>query len=294
MKLLRYGPPGQERPGLLDAGGQIRDLSQYLQGDDIAGATLAPERLNVLARLDPSSLPVVPRPVRLGPCVGGVGKIVCVGLNYRSLATQAGLALPTAPVIFLKAASALCGADDDLELPPGSTAVDWEVELAVVIGRTARRVGRDQAMAHVAGYCIINDVSARDWQFGPGGLPGAAFNGGQWDLGKNHDGFAPLGPWLVTADEIRDPGDLSLWLDLDAERKQQANTRDWLFDLPALITQISRHLTLLPGDIIATGTPPGCGFLAQPPTYLRPDQTLRAGIEGLGTQTRRVVASPED
>lgn len=294
MKLLRYGPPGFERPGLLDGSGRIRDLTQYLHGGDIAGATLAPERLRTLAALDPAALPPVPGPVRLGPCVSGVGKIVCVGLNYRSLATQAGLALPTAPVIFLKAASAICGPDDDLELPPGSAAVDWEVELAVVIGRTARRVSRDQAMAHVAGYCIINDVSARDWQFGPEGQPGSAFNGGQWDLGKNHDGFAPLGPWLVTPDEIGDPDALALWLDLDDKRMQQANTSDWLFDLPTLIAHVSQHLTLHPGDLIATGTPPGCGFLAQPPRYLAAGEVLRAGIDRLGTQTRRVVASPEN
>ncbi|HET6720310.1 MAG TPA: fumarylacetoacetate hydrolase family protein [Rhodocyclaceae bacterium] len=294
MKLLRYGPPGFERPGLLDAGGQIRDLTQYLHGSDIAGTTLDPERLKVLARLDPTRLPLVPNPLRLGPCVGGVGKIVCVGLNYRSLATQAGLALPTAPVIFLKAASAICGPDDDLELPPGSAAVDWEVELAVVIGRTTRRVSRDQAMAHVAGYCIINDVSARDWQFGPDGLPGSAFNGGQWDLGKNHDGFAPLGPWLVTPDEIGDPDALALWLDVDDQRMQGAATSDWLFDLPTLIAHVSQHMTLHPGDLIATGTPPGCGFLRQPPRFLEVGEVLRAGIDRLGTQTRRVVATPED
>lgn len=297
MKLLRYGPPGFERPGLLDAGGRIRDLTQYLHGSDIAGATLDPERLKKLAALDPAELPSVSGPVRLGPCVAGVGKIVCVGLNYRSLATQTGLALPSAPVIFLKAASAICGPNDDLKLPPGSQAVDWEVELAVVIGRTTRRVSRDQAMENVAGYCIINDVSARDWQFGPGGFQppaGNAFNGGQWDLGKNHDGFAPLGPWLVTPDEIGDPNALALWLDRDDARMQQANTSDWLFDLPTLIAFISQHLTLLPGDVIATGTPPGCGFLAKPPTYLAAGQTLRAGIDRLGTQTRRVVACPEN
>lgn len=294
MKLLRYGPSGYERPGLLDATGRIRDLTQHLHGGDLADLTLAPERLAALARIDPTELPEVPGPQRLGPCVGGVGKIVCVGLNYRSLAALAGLALPEQPVIFLKAASALCGPDDALTLPPGTDAVDWEVELAVVIGQTTRRVSRTAAMAAVAGYCVINDVSARDWQFGPGNKPGGAFNGAQWDLGKNHDGFAPLGPWLVTADEIDDPGKLSLWLDVDDERRQDAATSDWLFDLPTIISFISQHMTLHAGDVIATGTPPGSGFLHQPPRYLAAGQIMRAGIAGLGTQTRRVVAAPKD
>ena len=290
MKLLRYGPPGQERPGLLDAAGRIRDLGGC---GDLAGAALAPERLAALARLDPGTLPEVSGPVRLGPCVAGVGKIVCVGLNYRSLAAAAGLALPAQPVIFLKAPSAICGPDDELALPPGTGMVDWEVELAAVIGRRAQRVSRAEAMEHVAGYCVINDLSARDWQFGPEGLPGGTYNGGQWDLGKNHDGFAPLGPWLVTRDEVPDPGRLGLWLEVDGETMQRADTADWLFDLPTLIAFISRHLTLNPGDIIATGTPPGSGFLRQPPRFLTAGQTLRAGIAGLGTQTRRVIAPPE-
>lgn len=293
MKLLRYGPPGCERPGRLDDQGRIRDLGRFLEGADLAGERLDPLQLAALAALDPATLPAVAGPQRLGPCVGQVGKIVCVGLNYRSLASQAGLALPAQPVIFLKAASAICGPDDDLELPSGSAAVDWEVELAVIIGRRTRRVGRAEAMSCIAGYCVINDVSARDWQFGPGSGPGSAHNGGQWDRGKNHDGFAPLGPWLVTPDEIGDPGQLTLWLDLGSERLQQACTSDWLFDLPTLISGISQYMTLHPGDVIATGTPPGSGFLADPPRYLVAGQILHAGIAGLGTQTRRIVAHQE-
>lgn len=294
MKLLRYDPPGHERPARLDADGRLRDLTRHVLGGDLANGALDPDRLAELARLDPSRLPVVHAPVRLGPCVGGVGKIICVGLNYRSLAHHAKLSLPDQPVIFLKAASALCGPDDELVLPAGSAAVDWEVELAVVIGRTTRRVGRDDAMAAVAGYCVINDISARDWQFGAGNGPGSAFNGGQWDLGKSHDGFAPLGPWLVTADEIDQAGALSLWLDVDDERLQQAATSDWLFDVPTIISYVSQHMTLHAGDLIATGTPPGSGFLREPPRYLAAGQVMRAGIDGLGTQTRRVVAATED
>ena len=294
MKLLRYGPPGGERPALLDAEGRLRDLGQLLP--DLAGAALAPDNLARLAECDPTTLPLVSDPVRLGPCVGGIGKIVAVGLNYRSLATATGLPLPTEPVIFLKAASAICGPADPLEIPAGATAVDWEVELAVVIGRRACRVTAADAPAHVAGYCIINDLSERHWQFGssalPGPLAGPLHNGGQWDKGKNHDGFAPLGPWLVTADEIADPQTLDLWLAVDGERMQAGTTADLHFGIATLIADISRYLTLLPGDIIATGTPPGSGFLRQPPRFLRPGQTLRAGISGLGEQCQTVVAAP--
>lgn len=297
MKLLRYGPPGRERPALLTGDGRLHDLGALVP--DIAGAALAPEALAALARRDPSPLPVVPQPVRLGPCVGGVGKIVAVGLNYRSLAAATGLPLPAQPVVFLKAASAVSGPADPLEIPAGATSVDWEVELAVVIGRRAQRVSPADAMAHVAGYCIINDLSERAWQFGDAGLPGAvpgntpppAHNGGQWDKGKHHDGFAPLGPWLVTADEIADPHALDLWLEVDEHRMQQANTADLHFGIAELIADISRYLTLHPGDVIATGTPPGSGFLRQPPVFLRPGQTLRAGITGLGVQCQQVVAA---
>lgn len=294
MKLVRYGPPGRERPGLVDAAGALRDLAGCV--DDIAGATLDPARLAELARLDPASLPRVAADARLGPCVGRVGKIVCVGLNYRSLAAQAGIALPAEPVLFLKAPSALCGAADPLELPADARCVDWEVELAVVIGRGGVRIPAAEAMAHVAGYAVFNDLSERAWQFGAAGMPGGGHNGGQWDKGKNHDGFAPLGPWLVTPDAIADPGALDLWLDVDGRRLQAANTADMLFDIPCLIAEISRYMRLDPGDVIATGTPPGSAFLqgmqGAEAAYLRPGQSLVAGIAGLGAQRRQVVAAP--
>jgi 2-keto-4-pentenoate hydratase/2-oxohepta-3-ene-1,7-dioic acid hydratase in catechol pathway len=285
MKLLRYGPPGAERPGLVDADGALRDLSALIP--DLAGEVLDPLRLAKLGEVDPRSLPRVDAAVRLGPCVGGVDKIVCVGLNYRSLAA-AGFALPREPVIFLKAPSALCGADDPLPLPEGAECVDWEVELAVVIGRSGRNIPAPAAFEHIAGYCVFNDLSERRWQFGDGN---AAVNGGQWDKGKNHDGFAPLGPWLVTGDEVVEPHRLDLWLAVDDERMQSANTADLCFGIPELIAEISRYMSLHPGDVIATGTPPGCGFLRQPPRFLRPGQTLRSGIAGLGEQCRRITTA---
>lgn len=287
MKTVRYGPPGRERPGLVAPDGALRELGDVVA--DLAGDALDPERLAALAAYvarDWSHLPRVAAPVRLGPCVGRVGKIVCAGLNYESLAAQ-GFARPAAPVLFLKAGSAVCGPDDALDLPPDTNAVDWEVELAVVIGRRARRVAAADALAHVAGYCVFNDVSARDWQFGDS----KDHNGGQWDLGKNHDGFAPLGPWLVTPDEIADPRALRLSLAIDGETLQDATTADLIFDVPALIEAASARMTLEPGDVIATGTPPGCSFLRSPPRYLQPGQTMVATISGLGTQTRRVRAA---
>lgn len=290
MKLVRHGPPGGERPGLIDAAGQLRDLGGHLA--DLAGAALDPARLAALGRLDPSALPRLAPDTRLGPCVGGVGKIVCAGLNYRSLAATAGVALPAEPVLFLKAASALCGAADPLVLPPGALCVDWEVELAVVIGRGGREIAAAQAMAHVAGFAVFNDISERRWQFGAGAAPGSAHNGGQWDKGKNADGFAPLGPWLVTPDEIADPGALALWAAVDGVPMQAASTADMLFGVPQLIAEASRYLRLEPGDVIATGTPPGSAFLRPAPApYLRPGQCLEVGIGGLGSQCRRVVAA---
>lgn len=288
MKLLRHGPPGRERPGLIDRDGRRRDLSAHL--DDLAGDALAGDRLAALAALDPESLPLLPDSVRLGPCVGRVGKIVGVGLNYRSLACAAGVELPDEPVVFLKAPSALCGADDPLGLAEDADCVDWEVELAVVIGRRGRRIAAADAVAHVAGYCVINDLSERAWQFGPDRRPASAYNGGQWDKGKNADGFAPLGPWLVTPDEFAEPA--SLWLEVDGERVQSSRTDDMLFGVPELIATISRYMSLDPGDVIATGTPPGSCFLDDSGrTYLRPGQTIRCGIDGLGVQTRLVVAA---
>lgn len=287
MKLVRHGLPGAERPGLLDRNGCLRDLSGHL--DDFARASLDPGRLTEIARLDPDALPLLDSSVRLGPCVGGVGKIVCAGLNYRSLALAADIELPREPVLFLKAASALSGPRDPLVLPPGAAEVDWEVELAVVMGRRAQRVAPEEAMDHVAGFCIMNDISERTWQFGEG----AGFNGGQWDKGKNHDGFAPLGPWLVTRDEIPDPHGLDLWLSVDGRTMQAENTSDMLFPIPALIAWISRYMTLQPGDLIATGTPPGSAFLHRSRSdFLRPGQILRAGIAGLGEQCQAVLAAP--
>ena len=286
MKLVRYGQPGAERPGLIDGDGQLRDLSAHVP--DIAGAELDPARLASLAARDLKQLPHVAAPYRLGPCVGNVGKIVCVGINYRALAQHPGVVLPDAPMIFLKAASALCGPDDPLVLPDDDAEVDWEVELGVVIGRTIRQGSPHPAMSHVAGYCIINDMSARRWQFGDAArTPG--HNGGQWDKGKNGDGFAPLGPWLVTADEVGDPHALDLWLTVDDTIMQSATTADLHFPVPALIAEISRYMRLDPGDVIATGTPPGSAFLRPAPQpYLRPGQRLRAGISGLGVQSRSV------
>lgn len=290
MKLVRHGPPGAERPGLIDAAGQLRDLSGAIA--DLAGAALAPEQLAALAQLDPAGLPRLPAETRLGPCVGGVGKIVCAGLNYRSLAVAAGVALPVEPVLFLKAASALCGPADPLVLPAGAECVDWEVELAVVIGRGGREIDAAQAMTHVAGFAVFNDISERRWQFGAGGAPGSAHNGGQWDKGKNGEGFAPLGPWLVTPDEIADHGALDLWTAVDGRGMQAASTADMLFGVPRLIAEASRYMRLEPGDVIATGTPPGSAFLRPAPApYLRPGQCLETAISGLGRQCRRVVAA---
>lgn len=288
MKLVRFGEPGQERPGLIDGAGALRDLGRQI--GDFAGDALEPDRLARLRDLDPASLPRVDGPVRFGPCVGRVGKIVCAGINYRGLAGQ-GFALPSEPVLFLKAASAICGPNDPLELPPDCAAVDWEIELAAIVGRRLRRVTETEAAAAIAGYAVFNDISARDWQFGATPEERGTHNGGQWDLGKNHDGFAPIGPWLVTPDEIADPRALPLTLSVDGVAVQSGSTADLLFDAPRLIAHASRFMTLEPGDVIATGTPPGSGFLATPRRYLSAGQTMTATIGGLGTQTRRVVAA---
>lgn len=286
MKLLRYGTAGSERPGLLDRQGKVRDLSATI--DDITPETLAPKTLTALRAIDPETLHRVDHPGRIGCPIAGIGKIVGVGLNYRSLAQAAGLALPETPVIFLKAASALCGPDDPLRLPADADCVDWEVELAVVVGRRACRIDAADAAGYVAGYCVCNDLSERAWQFGRGGAPGSPVNAGQWDRGKNLDGFAPLGPWLVTPDEFATPA--TLWSEVDGRRVQAARTDDMLFTVPELLATISRYMTLEPGDVIVTGTPPGSAFLDPEPRYLRSGQTLRCGIDGLGVQTRRVVA----
>jgi len=278
MKLLRYGLPGQERPGLLDQEGQLRDLSAHCE--DIDGKTLSPAALAVLRAISPAALPVVPGRPRIGACVGKVGKLVCVGLNYADHAAEAGLPLPQEPLLFMKATTAICGAYDDMQMPAGGTKLDWEVELAIVIGTRACRIAQADAMAHVAGFCVINDVTERTFQFD---------RGGSWDKGKSHDSFAPLGPWMVTTDELREPGELDLWLDVDDVRRQAGNTRTMVFKVPEIVAYVSQFMTLEPGDVIATGTPPGVGMGVKPAAvFLRVGQSVRAGITGLGEQRQRV------
>ena len=279
MKLLRCGPHGQEKPGLLDDAGQIRDLSGVVA--DIAGEVLTPAGLDALRRLDPASLPLVDGQPRIGPCVGRVGKFVCIGLNYSDHAAETGAQVPAEPVVFNKWTSAICGPDDDVEIPRGSRKTDWEVELGVVIGRGGRYIDEADAMEHVAGYCVINDVSERAYQ-----LEGT----GTWDKGKGCDTFSPLGPWLVTADEVPDPHALRLWLEVDGHRYQDGNTRTMVFRVPYLVSYLSRHMSLQPGDVVSTGTPPGVGLGQKPePVYLRAGQVMRLGIDGLGEQRQKLV-----
>ncbi|MBF7141039.1 MULTISPECIES: ureidoglycolate lyase [Pseudomonas] len=279
MKLLRYGPKGQEKPGLMDDHGQVRDLSGHVP--DIAGAVLGAESLQALRALDPNGLPVVTGTPRLGPCVGQVGKFICIGLNYADHAAESGMAVPTEPVVFNKWTSAICGPNDDVQIPRGSTKTDWEVELGVVIGKGGRYIDERNALDHVAGYCVINDVSEREWQLE---------RGGTWDKGKGFDTFGPLGPWLVTPDEVPDPHQLNLWLEVDGHRYQNGNTRTLVFQIPALIAYLSRCMSLQPGDVISTGTPPGVGLGVKPePVFLRAGQVMRLGIEGLGEQQQRTV-----
>jgi len=279
MKLLRYGPLGQERPGLLDAAGAIRDLTGVI--DDVAGSALSPQGRARLAALDPDALPLVEGPVRLASCVGRVGKFICIGLNYADHAAESGLAVPSEPVIFMKATSAIVGPNDDVIQPRGSSKLDWEVELGVVIGSTARYVSEDRALEHVAGYCVINDVSERAFQ-----IDGT----GTWDKGKGCDTFGPTGPWLVTPDEAGDVEDLNLWLKVNGKTFQDGSTRTMVFKPAFLVSYVSRFMSLQPGDIISTGTPPGVGMGQRPPLYLRPGDTMELGVEGLGVQRQTVVA----
>ncbi|MDD0839535.1 ureidoglycolate lyase [Curvibacter sp. HBC61] len=281
MKLLRYGPPGQEKPGLLDSTGQLRDLSAQVA--DIDGSALAPDTLARLRALDPQSLPLVSGSPRLGPCVGRIGKFICIGLNYADHAAESGMPVPSEPVVFNKWTSAVVGPNDDVRIPRGSTKTDWEVELGVVIGRTASYVDEADALSYVAGYCVVNDVSEREYQLE---------RGGTWDKGKGCDTFGPTGPWLVTADEVPDPHALDLWLEVDGHRYQNGNTRTMIFRVPQIVAYLSRFMTLYPGDVISTGTPPGVGMGCKPaPVFLRPGQTMRLGIQGLGEQTQRTVAA---
>jgi len=282
MKLLRYGPVGQEKPGVLDAMGQVRSLSALV--DDIGGATLLPESLAHLRSLDLTSLPLVPgvpqQDLRLGPCVAKVGKCICIGLNYADHAAESGMPVPPEPVVFNKWTSAIVGPDDAVEIPRGSLKTDWEVELAVVIGQGGRHIDEADALKHVAGYCVMNDVSERDFQLN---------RSGTWDKGKGCDTFGPLGPWLVTVDEIPDPQALQLWLEVDGHRYQNGSTATMVYQVPFLISYLSRFMSLQPGDVISTGTPPGVGMGHKPPVYLRAGQTMRLSVEGLGVQTQRVV-----
>ena len=281
MKLLRYGEPGAERPAVLDSKGQIRELTYIVP--DIAGNVLSPASLATLRGVDPSTLPAVPGNPRIGPCVAGVGKFICIGLNYSDHAAESGMALPAEPIVFMKATSAICGPNDDVVIPRGSTKTDWEVELGVVIGSTAKYVSEQEALSHVAGYCVVNDLSERAFQ-----LEGT----GQWVKGKSADTFGPIGPWLVTADEVPDPQALGLWLEVDGHRFQNGTTRTMLFGVAYLISYLSRFMSLQPGDIISTGTPPGVGLGQKPPLYLRPGNVMTLGVDGLGQQRQRVLAYP--
>ncbi|MBZ9758274.1 fumarylacetoacetate hydrolase family protein [Mesorhizobium sp. ESP6-5] len=271
MKFLRYGASGSERPGVLDRNGHIRDLSGIV--DDISGRWLAD--LTWAEKLYIESLPLVAGEPRLGPCVAGTGKFICIGLNYADHAAESGLEVPPEPVIFMKATSAICGPNDDVLIPRGSTATDWEVELGVVIGKPAKYVTQEQALDHVAGYCVINDVSERDFQ---------TKRSGQWTKGKSCDTFGPIGPWLVTRDEVADPQKLKMWLKVSGEMKQSGSTATMVYGVAHVISYLSQFMTLHPGDIVSTGTPPGVGQGFKPPRYLRDGDIVELGIEGLGTQ----------
>jgi 2-keto-4-pentenoate hydratase/2-oxohepta-3-ene-1,7-dioic acid hydratase in catechol pathway len=273
MKLLRYGKPGKEKPGLLDGAGRIRDLSGHV--DDIGGAAISPASLKKLSKLKPEELPLVKGNPRLGPCVAGTGKFICIGLNYADHAAESGMAVPPEPVIFMKATSAIIGPHDEVEIPRGSVKSDWEVELGVVIGKTAKYVSENEALDHVAGYCVINDLSEREFQIE---------HSGQWTKGKSADTFGPTGPWLVTRDEVKDPQNLAMWLEVNGKRYQDGSTKTMVYGVKFLVSYLSRFMSLQPGDIISTGTPPGVGMGQKPPHYLKPGDVMELEIEGLGRQ----------
>jgi 2-keto-4-pentenoate hydratase/2-oxohepta-3-ene-1,7-dioic acid hydratase in catechol pathway len=281
MKLLRYGPQGNEKPGLLDADGRVRDLSGVV--GDIAGETLSDEGLARLRGLDVARLPEVDPSVRLGPCVAGTGKFVCIGLNYSDHAAETGATVPSEPIIFMKATSAICGPNDPVYIPRGSEKTDWEVELAVVIGKRAKYVDEADALSYVAGYAVANDVSERAFQ---------AERQGQWTKGKSADHFGPTGPWLVTRDEVKDPQNLGMWLKINGETRQDGSTKTMVYGVAHLVSYLSRFMSLQPGDIISTGTPPGVGMGMKPPTYLKPGDVIELGIEGLGEQRQTCMADP--
>lgn len=283
MKFLRYGPSGQEKPGLLDDQGQIRDLSAVIP--DLAGSSLLPDTIDRLKALDINSLPIVPgvpqQDLRIGPCVGQVGKFICIGLNYADHAAETGATVPPEPVVFNKWTSAIVGPDDDVKIPRGSVKTDWEVELGVVIGKGGSYIDEADSLSHVAGFCVINDVSEREYQLE---------RAGTWDKGKGCDTFGPLGPWLVTPDEVGNFDDLKMWLDVDGHRYQNGSTKTMVYKVPFLISYLSRFMSLQPGDVISTGTPPGVGMGQKPPKFLKGGEVMSLGIERLGVQTQRVIA----
>ncbi len=280
MKLLRYGPQGHEKPGLLDSHGDIRDLSAIVA--DVSGDALHPDSIDRLRRLNPATLPRVDGSPRLGPCVAGVGKFICIGLNYSDHAAESNMPVPAEPILFMKATSAICGPNDGIVIPRGSQKTDWEVELGVIIGKTAKYVTESDALSHVAGYCVVNDLSERAFQ-----LEGT----GQWVKGKSADSFGPIGPWLVTADEVPDPQNLDLWLEVDGRSYQRGSTKHMIFSVARLVSYISRFMSLQPGDIISTGTPPGIGMGQHPPVFLRPGNRVRLGVHTLGEQSQIVTAA---
>ncbi|WP_050605464.1 fumarylacetoacetate hydrolase family protein [Ruegeria sp. 6PALISEP08] len=279
MKLLRFGPMGAEKPGLLDADGAIRDLSDVV--DDIAGDALDDATLARLRKIDPTSLAKVEGDPRIGACVARVGKFICIGLNYADHAAESGMELPQEPVIFFKATSAIIGPDDPVEIPRGSVKTDWEVELGVVIGKEAKYVSEADAMDHIAGYCVVNDLSERDFQL---------HRSGQWVKGKSADTFGPIGPWLVTRDHVTDPQNLPMYLEVNGHRYQDGSTKTMHFGVATVVSHLSQFMSLQPGDVISTGTPPGVGMGQNPPTYLKPGDRMELGIEGLGVQRQNVVA----
>ena len=279
MKLLRHGPKGTERPGILHKDGTMRDLTGLVP--DIGGAVLSDAGLAMLRGIDAATLPVVDPATRLGPCVAGTGKFICIGLNYADHAAESGMAVPPEPVIFMKATSAICGPNDPIMIPRGSEKTDWEVELAVIIGKPAKYVSEDQAMAHVAGYAVTNDVSERAFQ---------TERSGQWTKGKSCDNFGQIGPWLVTRDEVADPQALKMWLKVNGQTMQDGSTRTMVYGVKYLVSYLSQFMTLHPGDVISTGTPPGVGLGMKPPRYLKPGEVVELGIEGLGSQRQDVVA----
>ena len=281
MKLCRYGKDGYEKPGMIDADGKLRDLSKVVS--NIGPNEISPRGLKMLSKVKPETLPIVSNNPRLGVPYVGIGKFVAIGLNYSDHAKEAGMAIPAEPIVFSKATTSICGPNDDIIQPKNSTKLDWEVELGVVIGSKAQYVSVDQALDFVAGYCVVNDVSERAFQLATS----------QWDKGKGFDTAGPIGPWLVTTDEIRDPQNLDMWLDLNGKRMQSGNTRTMIFSVAQIVSHVSQYMTLLPGDIITTGTPPGVGMGIKPnPVWLKPGDVLTLGIRGLGEQRQKVVAWP--